>query len=84
MARSKVTPRPKVPDMRRKNMVIDQRKLDQARRVLGVATDTAAVDAALDLVTFRAEVFDGLDHLAAEWGQRTPPLPRSRRTTGRS
>ena len=77
MARSKSTPRSQAPDMRRKNMVIDQQKLDEARRILGVATDTAAVDAALDLVTFRAEVFDGLDRLAAD-GRLVSP--RARRT----
>lgn len=77
MARSKSTPRSQAQDMRRKNMVIDQRKLDEARRVLGVATDTAAVDAALDLVTFRAEVFEGLDRLAAD-GRLVSP--RARRT----
>jgi hypothetical protein len=54
--------------MRRKNMLIDQRKLDAAKAVLGAETETAAVDAALDLVVFRAEVFRGLDAVVAAGG----------------
>ena len=53
---------------KRKNMLIDQRKLDAAKVALGAQTETAAVDAALDLVAFRAEVFRGLDQLAAVGG----------------
>lgn len=56
------------PVLRRKNMLMDQRKLDAARRALGADTETAAVDAALDLVVFRTEVFDGLDLLVAAGG----------------
>jgi hypothetical protein len=40
----------------RKNVVMDQRKLDAARRVLGVETETEAIDVALDLVAFRREL----------------------------
>lgn len=54
--------------MRRKNMLMDQRKLDAAKAALGASTETAAVDAALDLVVFRTEVFRGLDELAAAGG----------------
>ena len=54
--------------MKRKNMLMDQRKLDAAKAALGAATETEAVDAALDLVAFRAEVFRGLDELAAAGG----------------
>jgi len=53
------------PMLRRKNMVMDQRKLDAAKTALGASSETAAVDAALDLVVFRTEVFRGLDQLAA-------------------
>ena len=49
----------------RKNMAVDQRKLSVAKAYLGVPTETEAVDAALDLVAFQAEVFAGLDALAA-------------------
>jgi hypothetical protein len=57
--------------LRRKNMLMDQRKLTAAKTALGAATETAAVDAALDLVVFRAEVFRGLDALAAAGGLGT-------------
>jgi hypothetical protein len=43
----------------RKNVVMDQRKLDVARRVLGVETETEAIDQALDFVAFRKELADG-------------------------
>jgi len=58
--------------IRRKNMLIDQRKLDAAKAALGAETETAAVDAALDLVVFRAEVFRGLDALVAAGGLDVP------------
>jgi hypothetical protein len=54
--------------MKRKNMLIDQRKLTAAKQALGTDTETATVDAALDLIVFRAEVFAGLDALAAAGG----------------
>lgn len=57
--------------LKRKNMLMDQRKLDAAKNALGAETETAAVDAALDLVVFRAEVFAALDHLAAAGGLAT-------------
>ena len=44
----------------RKNMAMDQRKLDAARRALGVATETEAIDLALDFVAFRREVARGI------------------------
>ncbi|MHB8839969.1 MAG: hypothetical protein ACYC7F_13580 [Gemmatimonadaceae bacterium] len=63
--------------LRRKNMLMDQRKLTAAKAALGAATETAAVDAALDLVVFRVEVFRGLDLLAAAGGLGTvEPLRR--------
>ena len=43
----------------RKNVVMDQRKLDVARRALGVDTETEAIDQALDLVAFRVELAEG-------------------------
>lgn len=43
----------------RKNVVMDQRKLDVARRALGVATETEAIDQALDFVAFREELVEG-------------------------
>ncbi|HYN09746.1 MAG TPA: hypothetical protein VES67_20355 [Vicinamibacterales bacterium] len=44
----------------RKNVVMDQRKLDAARRALGVDTETEAIDLALDFVAFRREVAQGI------------------------
>ena len=52
----------------RKNMDMDQAKLDAAKRILGVRTETEAVDAALDLVAFQAEVFAGIDRAAESGG----------------
>lgn len=63
--------------IRRKNMLIDQNKLDAAKSALGAATETAAVDAALELVVFRAEVFQGLDALV-EAGGLEPVKPARR------
>ncbi len=54
--------------LKRKNMLMDQRKLDLAKAALGTDTETAAVDAALDLVVFRIEVFQALDQLVVAGG----------------
>ena len=54
--------------LKRKNMLMDQRKLSAAKAALGAKTETAAVDAALDLVVFRVEVFRGLDQLVIAGG----------------
>lgn len=43
----------------RKNMVMDQRKLDVARRALGVDTETEAIDQALDSIAFGEELAKG-------------------------
>ena len=43
----------------RKNVVMDQQKLDAARRALGVNTETEAIDQALDLVGFSEELAKG-------------------------
>ena len=64
--------------MKRKNMLMDQRKLDAAKAALGTDTETAAVDAALDLVVFRTEVFQALDQLVAAGGLATiEPIRRT-------
>jgi hypothetical protein len=44
----------------RKNVIMDQRKLDAARRALGVETETEAIDQALDLIAFGNEVAKGI------------------------
>jgi Arc/MetJ family transcription regulator len=52
----------------RKNLHIDQRKLDTARKVLGVKTETEAVDAALDAIAFRGEISEGIQRLRGAGG----------------
>jgi hypothetical protein len=52
----------------RKNLHIDQRKLDVARKALGVKTETEAVDAALDAIAFRKELSGGIRRLRAAGG----------------
>jgi hypothetical protein len=54
----------------RKNMRIDQRKLDVARTVLGTSTEIETVDAALDAVAFRHELLDGIARVRAAGGIR--------------
>jgi hypothetical protein len=47
----------------RKNMNMDQAKLDAARRLFGARTESEAVDAALDLAAFQAEVAAAIDKM---------------------
>ena len=63
----------------RKNVVMDQRKLDVARRALGVATETDAIDQALDFVAFRDERAKGLTAVRRS-GSIDDVLNRRRRT----
>jgi hypothetical protein len=44
----------------RKNVVMDQRKLDAARHILGADTETETIDLALDFVAFRREIAEGI------------------------
>jgi len=52
----------------RKNVVMDQRKLDVARRALGVDTETEAIDQALGFVAFREELAKGFDAVRRSGG----------------
>ena len=52
----------------RKNVVMDQRKLDAARRALGVETETEAIDQALDFVAFREELARGFSAVRRSGG----------------
>ena len=52
----------------RKNMAMDQRKLNVARRALGVRTETEAIDQALDLVIFREELTKGFAEIRKAGG----------------
>ena len=54
--------------LRRKNLNIDQKKLNQVRSLLGARTETEAVDQALDLVLFRQELVRGIRRIAGSGG----------------
>jgi hypothetical protein len=45
---------------RKKNIRLQQWKIDEARAVLGTTTETETIEAALDLVVFRQELIDGI------------------------
>lgn len=64
--------RARKPSFKRKNLILDQHKIDRARRLLGAATETEAITRALDAVTemahFRAEVDAGFDILVGGGG----------------
>jgi hypothetical protein len=47
---------------------MDQRKLDVARRALGVDTETEAIDQALDFVAFRQELAKGFNAVRRSGG----------------
>ena len=57
---------------RRKNLVMDQRKIDRAKRIFGVSTETEAIDRALDqaaeLASFRRELDRGFEELLGQGG----------------
>jgi Arc/MetJ family transcription regulator len=52
----------------RKNLHIDQRKLNAARKALGVKTETETVDAALDAIALRRGLSGGIRRLRAAGG----------------
>lgn len=47
----------------RKNMLMDQTKLDVVKRVLNAPTETEAIDAALDEIAFRHGLVEGMSAL---------------------
>lgn len=57
---------------RRKNLFVDQAKLDRAKKALGAATETEAIDRALDLAedfaAFQQEAQSSLDSLLGRGG----------------
>ena len=69
--RSRPSPH-RVTNPRRKSLVVDQRKIDRAKAVFGVATEAEAVDRALELAvdyaTFEAKVNKGMDELLGKGG----------------
>jgi hypothetical protein len=58
--------------LRRKNLILDQAKIDRAREILGAATETEtitrALDAVSDLAVFSEQVDRGLDKLVGKGG----------------
>lgn len=56
----------------RKNLRLNQAKLDRARRILGTATETETVEQALDLVAFHEEASSGVRRLAGSKILRDP------------
>ncbi len=70
--------------LRRKNLILDQAKIDRAKRNLRAATETdtihRALDAVNDLAAFQREVDAGLDALLgrggfADYFTATEPAP---------
>lgn len=48
----------------RKNMRLRQDLIDRAKKILGTRTETETVEQALELVSFREEVVEGIQWLA--------------------
>jgi hypothetical protein len=55
-------------NLKRKNYYLDERKIRRAQSILGVKTETEAVDAALNLVVFRREILKSLEKVAGKGG----------------
>jgi len=45
---------------KKKNLRLHQSKIDEARAILGTATETETIETALDLVVFRRELTEGV------------------------
>jgi hypothetical protein len=58
----------KASEVRRKNLNIDQVKLDRVKDALGARTETEAVDQALSMVLFREELVEGIRLIAGRGG----------------
>jgi len=56
------------PQVRRKNVNIDQAKLDRAVEILGAHSETDAIDQALALVIFRDELVAGIERIGGSGG----------------
>jgi len=54
--------------IRRKNLNIDQAKLDRVKQALGARTETEAVDQALSMVLFREELVEGIRRIGGSGG----------------
>jgi hypothetical protein len=54
--------------VRRKNVNIDQAKLDRAVEILGARSETDAIDQALSLLIFRDELMAGIKRIGGTGG----------------
>jgi hypothetical protein len=68
MAQAKAGPRGAAPKVRRKNLNIDQGKLDRVRKLLGANTETEAIDQALSALLLQEELIAGVRRIAASGG----------------
>ena len=56
------------PRIRRKNINIDQAKLDRVRELLAASSETEAVDQALSMLLLREELIEGIQQIAGTGG----------------
>jgi hypothetical protein len=56
------------PRIRRKNLNIDQTKLDRVRELLSASSETETVDQALSMLLLREELIEGIERIAATGG----------------
>ena len=56
------------PRIRRKNINIDQAKLDRVRELLSASSETEAVDQALSMLLLREELIEGIEQIAGTGG----------------
>ena len=55
-------------NLKRKNYYLDENRIRRVRTILGVKTETEAIDAALNLVVFRKEILKSLEKVAGKGG----------------
>lgn len=60
--------KPRQPEVRRKNLNIDQAKLDRVRELLDATSETDAVDQALSMLLLREELIQGIERIAGTGG----------------
>ena len=68
MAETKVRGRRSTANVRRKNLNIDQAKLDRVRELLGANTETEAVDQSLSALLLQEELIAGVRRVAGSGG----------------
>ena len=59
---------------RRKNVRIDQKKLDLAKKVLGTKTETETIEKALDRVIFKQRLIDGVNAIGGKYPAWADPF----------